>query len=344
MVNSRLLSGELDPAANTIVPIGNPYGTISSSTASTSGLTDAEVRQRELRERERERQQKAMQRQRHQQEDLKTSAARMTEKDTEQSPYAGMSDLISSRISENEANASSRDRKPMADWGRKDWGEFITSVAGGFSNAKDGQFSSGLSAGAKGGSDYLGNLDKEAREHRKRMEDRNETLRNMELEDEIRQRRLQEGRNYDQLVRKEERGIRRGEREEDRAYNEAQRQLERSERKGDVREERQYARGVADEERVYRAEAARAANEREDAKELRVAIAKRGKDYSDDFIKVAASINKDLSESGQPPLDGDALVNEVNKVLSRAYGVGSLGAAGVSDTIPANRTLSSGIE
>lgn len=343
MVNPRLLSGEIDPAATTI---GNPFGTISSNVTreqATSGMTDAEVRQREIRERERERQQKAANRQRSQQQDMQIAARKMTDTES-RTPYAGVGDLVASRISENEANASSRDRKPMSEWGRKDWGEFITSVAGGFAGAKDGQFASGLSGGAKAGADYLGSLDKAAREHRQKMEDRNETLRNMELEDEIRQRRLQEGRDYDRFTRSEDRTYRRGERDEERAYNEGQRQVERSERRQDTREDRAYTRGVLEEERAYRAEAARAANEREDAKELRTAIAKRGKDYSDDFIKVATSLNKDLVESGQAPLEGDQLVNKVNEVLTRAYGVGSLGAAGVSDMIPANRTLSSGIE
>lgn len=348
---SRLLSAQPLAASQTIQltqqPVEPPQ-TVAQATAS-----DAERRQQEIAKREEERQRRAREKlasRQSQQAQPEPGAPQQAESDVSGADFTpmdgyfdsyGIEDLVSGARSRAEGRMGEMDRKPISEWSKGDWGKLLVDIGGGFAKAKDGQFSSGLSSASDAASGHLQRLDDRAEKWDDRQRSRMDALDDMMLEDAIRRRRILDDRGYDASVRAEDREYRSGERQQERMHERSLAGERRQQELADREDTRRYAGELRADERAYAERAAAAANNREDAKELRTAAAKNSRNYSEDYLKMATEVIKARAEGGQEPPTSEELDALIIPQLQKAYGIsGTLGSTGSS--LPANRTLSTG--
>ena len=315
-------------------------------------MSDAEARQKQIADREAARQQAARDKLANRQSGVdpgpqpRNESPMESDAGYEEPSYEdnyGIEDLVSGAKERSEGRLGELDRRPISEWSKKDWGSFLVDVGGGFANAKDGQFSSGLAGATKGATNHLSDLDDRAEKHDDRMKDRMDALDDMLMEDGIRRRRTMDDRAYSGMLRNEEREYRSGEKQDERLYDTQQDERRRGQAIEDRDESRSYNAGVRKEERDYAEKAAIAANARADSKELRAAAAKNSRDYSSDYVKMATELNKGRLENSETPLTSEELDAIIIPQLKRAYGIGgTLGGPSTQNVLPGNRTLSSG--
>lgn len=309
--------------------------------------SDAEKRRQQIASREEARQKQAREKLANRQADMQRGPETPMESDNPRGgdeplpPGYETDDLFSAASDRAQSKIGSIDRKPMTEWDKKDWGEMLVNIGSGFANAKDGQFSSGLAGGVQGMTKGFKDQDKRAQDFNDKQLARMEALEDMQMEDQMRQRRTGDERAYDQGVRRDEREYRSGERQQDRLHDDRQETRRRNQAITDRDEERTYGEGKRREDREYAEKVAIAANSRADAKDMREAAAKNGQNYSDDYVKLAGDLNKARIENGGEPMTQEELDAIIIPQLQRAYGIGGLGATG-QNMLPQNQTLGSG--
>lgn len=377
--NDQLLNQLMAPAIGA-GSVGAPAAAMAPDPAAIAAQapapTPAQRRQEEIMQAEQLRAQKAQERLKRRQENNSPDVPRRGPPRSGSNPIApgGMppapfsaESLIKPEVAQAEARIGERDRKPMGQWGKADWGKFIMAASQGFGAAKGGGFADGLSAASLAGTNYLQGLDANAAEFDEKQRRRAETLQDMMLEERIRYGRTSDERLYNDILHQRDRGERRedvddtrrynrGLLDEERNYAKEEKADDRKARREEVLDARTYEGGVRQEERKlakedlaeqrkYASEAQAAANKREDAKAVRDAAGKLSRNYQQDYIAIAKNINDALSKADQPVLTGEELTEAVMEQMRGVYGIGGgLGSTAPQNVLPTPLGLKSGLQ